>query len=66
MLLKAFMLLCCVASASTLSLTKEAFQTEVLDSGKNAFIKFFAPWPGFGERWRCPLRAGGEFHHTII
>eukprot|EP00667_Euglena_gracilis_P024981 EG_transcript_29064 len=46
MLLKAFLLLCCVASAPALSLTKEAFQTEVLDSGKNAFIKFFAPWCG--------------------
>jgi len=27
-----------------MSLTKASFQAEVKDSGKNAFIKFQAPW----------------------
>ena len=32
------------ASATTLELTQENFDQEVLESGKSAFIKFLAPW----------------------
>ena len=32
------------ASATTLELTHENFDQEVLESGKSAFIKFLAPW----------------------
>jgi len=33
-----------VANAASTTLTKANFQAEVKDSGKNAFIKFQAPW----------------------
>ena len=32
------------ASAGALELTKTTFNTEVKESGKNAFVKFLAPW----------------------
>jgi hypothetical protein len=32
------------AAASPVNLTKENFKKEVEDSGKSAFVKFFAPW----------------------
>jgi len=32
------------AAAGSVSLTDSNFDTEVFDSGKNAFIKFQAPW----------------------
>jgi hypothetical protein len=31
-------------SAGAMSLTKANFDTEVKNSGKNAFVKFLAPW----------------------
>jgi len=31
-------------AAQGMELTKSNFQAEVKDSGKNAFIKFLAPW----------------------
>jgi hypothetical protein len=33
-----------VANAGSVVLTKANFNTEVVDSGKNAFVKFQAPW----------------------
>ena len=40
--------LCLAFAVSTadaaLELTKANFQAEVKDSGKNAFVKFLAPW----------------------
>ena len=32
------------AAAGSVSLTEDTFDKEVFDSGKNAFIKFQAPW----------------------
>jgi hypothetical protein len=32
------------ASAGALELTQKTFNTEVKESGKNAFVKFLAPW----------------------
>jgi len=32
------------ASGSALELKKSTFDTEVKQSGKNAFVKFLAPW----------------------
>jgi len=32
------------SAAGALELTKGTFATEVKDSGKNAFVKFLAPW----------------------
>jgi len=32
------------AQAQGMELTKASFASEVKDSGKNAFIKFLAPW----------------------
>jgi len=32
------------ASAEAVELTKENFKSLVVDSGKNAFVKFLAPW----------------------
>jgi hypothetical protein len=32
------------ANAGAVELTKSNFDTEVKNSGKNAFIKFLAPW----------------------
>ena len=32
------------ATAGSVSLTEDTFDKEVFDSGKNAFIKFQAPW----------------------
>lgn len=34
------------ASAAAVELTKETFEAQVFNSGKNAFVKFFAPWCG--------------------
>ncbi|KAJ8599132.1 hypothetical protein CTAYLR_006364 [Chrysophaeum taylorii] len=34
------------AFAAPVVLTSENFKSEVLESGKNAFVKFFAPWCG--------------------
>jgi len=39
-----FAALFAVANGEAVSLTKANFDTEVFDSGKNAFIKFQAPW----------------------
>jgi len=38
------LLLALVASAASVSLTPDNFDALVKDSGKNAFIKFQAPW----------------------
>lgn len=32
------------AEGGAVDLTPETFKTEVLESGKNSFIKFLAPW----------------------
>jgi len=32
------------AAAAPVDLNKDNFNAEVLDSGKHAFVKFFAPW----------------------
>jgi len=32
------------AYGSAVELTKENWKSEVVDSGKNAFVKFLAPW----------------------
>jgi len=32
------------SSAGAVELTKANFQAEVKESGKNAFVKFLAPW----------------------
>eukprot|EP00669_Euglena_mutabilis_P013627 TRINITY_DN860_c0_g1_i2.p1 TRINITY_DN860_c0_g1~~TRINITY_DN860_c0_g1_i2.p1 ORF type:complete len:195 (+),score=71.35 TRINITY_DN860_c0_g1_i2:23-586(+) len=37
---------CLWTIAAPLSLGAESFKAEVFDSGKNAFVKFFAPWCG--------------------
>ena len=33
-----------VASAQVATLTASNFETEVVNGGKNAFVKFYAPW----------------------
>ena len=33
-----------LASASAMELSADNFKTEVFESGKNAFVKFLAPW----------------------
>ena len=62
-----------VAHADAGALTKASFQTEVKDSGKNAFIKFQAPWCGTPHHARCgcvpaaanmPARAGATGEAT--
>ena len=51
------------AAAGSVSLTDSNFDTEVFDSGKNAFIKFQAPWCVSTQTFqndlprRCRLRA---------
>ena len=64
------------AAAGSVSLTDSNFDTEVFDSGKNAFIKFQAPWcvstPDLLERRlccsasgaRCIFRRGEQPHRT--
>jgi len=43
--MRALTTLCLVAGASAaLELKKSSFETEVKQSGKNAFVKFLAPW----------------------
>jgi hypothetical protein len=32
------------ATSSAMELTSDNYQTEVFGSGKNAFVKFLAPW----------------------
>lgn len=33
-----------LANGEAVSLVKDNFEAEVFDSGKNAFVKFLAPW----------------------
>jgi hypothetical protein len=44
MMLQAAIFALCLTGAHAGSLDKASFATEVKDSGKNAFIKFQAPW----------------------
>jgi hypothetical protein len=39
-----FVALIACASGSAVEMTKTNFQELVVDSGKNAFVKFLAPW----------------------
>jgi hypothetical protein len=34
----------CASAQAALELKKDSFETEVKQSGKNAFVKFLAPW----------------------
>jgi len=45
-MMRRLVLLCAVAGASAeaVELTDANWQTEVVDSGKSAFVKFLAPW----------------------
>ena len=43
------------ASADAMELTKSSFAAEVKDSGKNAFVKFLAPWCVAALRFRRPI-----------
>ena len=47
-MLRLTVLALCVASCfgSATELTKENYKSLVTDSGKNAFVKFLAPWYG--------------------
>jgi len=38
------LLLACVATAQAVELDSTTFESEVISSGKNAFVKFQAPW----------------------
>ncbi|KAK7249103.1 hypothetical protein SO694_00044278 [Aureococcus anophagefferens] len=38
------LVLALLASASAMELSADNFKTEVFESGKNAFVKFLAPW----------------------
>jgi len=38
------LLLATGAAAGAVDLTPDNFNTHVMDSGKNAFVKFLAPW----------------------
>jgi len=38
------LLLACVATAQAVDLDPTSFESEVIASGKNAFVKFLAPW----------------------
>ena len=44
MLLRGLVIVTLLVNACAMSLTKANFASEVLDSGKNAFVKFQAPW----------------------
>ena len=44
MMLRIAALFALASGASATELTKANFAAEVKDSGKNAFIKFLAPW----------------------
>ena len=39
-----FAFLSLALTASSMELTTDNYQTEVFGSGKNAFVKFLAPW----------------------
>ena len=43
------------AAAGSVTLTDSNFESEVFASGKNAFIKFYAPWCA------CPLGSAGLY-----
>jgi len=38
------LVLALLASAGAMELSADNFKTEVFESGKNAFVKFLAPW----------------------
>ena len=38
------LVLALLASANAMELSADNFKTEVFESGKNAFVKFLAPW----------------------
>lgn len=38
------LVLALLASAGAMELNADNFKTEVFESGKNAFVKFLAPW----------------------
>jgi hypothetical protein len=42
--MQVFAFLSAVAVASAMELTPDNFNAQVMDSGKNAFVKFQAPW----------------------
>merc|ERR1711912_1943 len=46
------LLLAFVASAHSVELTPDTFDDEVVSSGKNAFVKFQAPWWGHCKRMK--------------
>ena len=48
--------LLCLSNAGSVPSLKEAnFDEQVFDSGKNAFVKFFAPWCNFLDL-TCPCK----------
>eukprot|EP00744_Colponema_vietnamica_P025182 GILI01036936.1.p1 GENE.GILI01036936.1~~GILI01036936.1.p1 ORF type:complete len:126 (+),score=16.41 GILI01036936.1:62-439(+) len=60
-----FALLVAAASANVVVLTPENFDSVVLDSSKNVFVKFFAPWCGhcihFAPTWeKFSNEVGGD------
>ena len=47
-----FVLSTAAVHAATLELTPDNWQAEVVDSGRSAFIKFFAPWCGHCKKMK--------------
>jgi len=51
-------------AAATLELTPDNWQAEVVDSGKSAFIKFFAPWCGHCKKMKPDWDALAEEYES--
>ena len=49
------LVLALLVSAGAMELSADNFKTEVFESGKNAFVKFLAPWCAPPSRQRAPV-----------